>query len=671
MKQLHHKIGYLAILYIVSISCISTKARAQEENHSGQQNFSARYNYVYNANELIKKYLEEAIPEKNEDYTERLPVFIDLPVDNKVMDQVIKKANAVITDKGRSDYLDQAYLLLAKAYSYKRDDLTAIGDLDFLITSYSSSSSLLPALALKSKCLYHLGDREGAKDAALQFIQTWNKSDRLEANAYAALAQLYLSSNNIKKATSYLQEAIKTTRNPMDRGRWTYLYAQLQEEQLNFTDAEQNYRRIKNSDVSDELRLSATLKAIRLDGLLSGKGDPSQALLKLLKNENYADDRDQIYFNLGETKMKEQSFPEAEKYYQKALQTKIKSTMITSLSYQNIAKINLYYLANYSKAKLYYDSACKAITYTNRPYKTALKKLKNLRYISEIQDSLPKADEPKAIDIYYQTGTLYLQEVPDTLQAKKIYQLMLDKYPGNKYTAHIRYALRQINKIENSDIIPQGKYTGSLHGKPTEEEQLAIFHQALTELTEELKAHSLSPVEQQITTALAQSFPSTKLLAVSLPTGSPQPNHPLLPLLTLTGIPVNQARKPPEYATHKNIFNTTISSTYYFLIRIEDPNVNLSPTRFGIGEFDRSQYADSQLKHRLIDFDSCQVICVGIFQNIENAQTYARQINPSLHNIIKSNARYNTAIITKENLSLLTTDQVLDQYLEWDAARLK
>ncbi len=114
------------------------------------------------------------------------------------------------------------------------------------------------------------------------------------------------------------------------------------------------------------------------------------------------------------------------------------------------------------------------------------------------------------------------------------------------------------------------------------------------------------------------------------------------------------------------IFSTAISETYYFVIDVEDASLTLSSSRFGIGQFNRGNYADSGLKHRLLEFDNDQLIYIGNFSSFAEVKSYAEGIIPYLKQIMKVPAGiYSSFIISKENFEKLQSKGVVTQYLEF------
>ncbi|MBC7915623.1 MAG: gliding motility protein, partial [Pyrinomonadaceae bacterium] len=98
-----------------------------------------------------------------------------------------------------------------------------------------------------------------------------------------------------------------------------------------------------------------------------------------------------------------------------------------------------------------------------------------------------------------------------------------------------------------------------------------------------------------------------------------------------------------------------------------DPAITLSSTRFGIGQFNRTRYAGSSLKHQLQEVNNeNQIILVGVFATYEDVKTYESTIVPLLKDIMKVPAQqYTTFVITKDSLEKLQNRQLINTYMEF------
>ena len=124
--------------------------------------------------------------------------------------------------------------------------------------------------------------------------------------------------------------------------------------------------------------------------------------------------------------------------------------------------------------------------------------------------------------------------------------------------------------------------------------------------------------------------------------------------------------KPVDPTKPASIFSTAKSEEYYYVIDVADATLTLSSSRFGIGQFNRGNYPDNDLEHKLVELDNDQLIYITSFIDLEDAKLYESSIVGQLKNIMKVPANlYKGFIISKENFEKLTDRTRINEYLEF------
>ena len=123
----------------------------------------------------------------------------------------------------------------------------------------------------------------------------------------------------------------------------------------------------------------------------------------------------------------------------------------------------------------------------------------------------------------------------------------------------------------------------------------------------------------------------------------------------------------PVVEPEASIFAVSDVGTYYFVVNVLDPTANLNSSRFGIGQFNRTKFIGSGIKHQLKQIkNQNQLIFVGEFLTKQDAADYYRKITPLMPEIMKiSNDRYNTFYISKQNLDLLNDREMVERYIKF------
>lgn len=359
------------------------------------QNLTARYNYIYNSNVILTGHQLELTENYVDNYDQILPVYLGPEADNstagaslnlKPMDDIIKKAQAIILEKSYSNYLDDAYILLGKANFFNGNYFNAVEYFDYTTKTYKKNiNSYLEALNWKARSLMQLKRISEANQVldTLEALMPNIKSKKRLAAPLATLAQMCIYLKNNAAAISYLKDAVKNATQSQDRIRWTYILAQLYESQKNYRDASLSYRKVEQSNAPFEMYFNANLNQIKLKTFLGDvRSNNKDELLALLKDDKNLDYNDQVYFQVAESHAAREEYEEARKFYQLSIQKSTTNQYQKGLAYLRIADLNFKQFKDYLKAKSYYDSTVNTLPKSYPGYDLILKKNQNLRYLT-------------------------------------------------------------------------------------------------------------------------------------------------------------------------------------------------------------------------------------------------------------------------------------------------
>ena len=122
-----------------------------------------------------------------------------------------------------------------------------------------------------------------------------------------------------------------------------------------------------------------------------------------------------------------------------------------------------------------------------------------------------------------------------------------------------------------------------------------------------------------------------------------------------------------ETTALNQFFSTNDSGDFYFVVNVSDPSVNLSSSRFGIGQFNRVNLPGVAIKHQLKSIaNQNQLIFVGPIAGKAAAADYYNKISPMMKEIMKIPAtKYGTFYISRQNLELISNKEILDLYIEF------
>ena len=226
----------LSAICVATILFYSCASQSNTIANKGLQNLSAKYNYIYNSNILLSTYQEELSLTNKDNYDQLLTIYIaPAPIDFikeslkvKELEDITKKAQAIIAEKNQSNYIDEAYLLLGKTNFYQSEFFNSVAYFDYTATTFKSNKkTYLKALNWKARSLIQLNDSVAAKkalDTVKNYIDSVKKN---KAEPLATLAQMNIYKKDYKAAITYLKSAIKETNQMQSRTRWPFILAHL------------------------------------------------------------------------------------------------------------------------------------------------------------------------------------------------------------------------------------------------------------------------------------------------------------------------------------------------------------------------------------------------------------------------------------------------------------
>jgi tetratricopeptide (TPR) repeat protein len=353
------------------------------------QNFTAHYNIIFNANQILRKKQETYALSFIDNYGQLLNVYQDTIFHSgtldKDLDAVVVKANLIINEKEQSHYIGDAYVLLGKANYLSGNYFNAVEFFSYAINSFPQKTELVQdAVAWKARALLYLNNLHVAKLTLDTAILNINPKKHIPGDIYAAKLQYDINMQEYAEAEETAKKAIQYADNKTHRLRWTFILGQLQELNHHNKDAMISYTSITRSNADFEMAFNANLNCIRIQDEANGiKVSRIDRLLSLLKNQNNNDFTDQIYYQVAEIYALNNDIDKALKYYKLSVRTSKKNQNQKGLSYLRIADIEFKNKADYVVAKKYYDSTLTNLSPNYRGYQAIQIKSNNLKLLAD------------------------------------------------------------------------------------------------------------------------------------------------------------------------------------------------------------------------------------------------------------------------------------------------
>ncbi len=393
-------------LYLLAVAALLPACSLEKKSavNRNLQNLTARYNILFNANELLKQKQESYASAYVDSYNDILSVYQDTALHmpgtaDKDMQSVIARANTIISIKEQSHYIGDAYLLLSKANFFNADFFNAVEYSSYVTRSFAQQADLVQeARVWQARALIYLNQLPQAKlvlDTALLNI---NPKRSISADVYAARLQYDIKTEEYPHGEAMARAAVQLAGNKALRLRWTFILAQLQELNHEPAEAYANYSHVVKSNALFEMAFNAELNRIRIEDVQNGRHiSRIDRLRGLLRNENNTDFTDQIYFQIGELYLADKNITEAIKNYRLAARYSRKNQNQKGLAYLRLADIYFKSEQDYVQARNYYDSTLVNLSPNYRGYRTIQKKADNLQLLGDRLQTIAREDTLQAL----------------------------------------------------------------------------------------------------------------------------------------------------------------------------------------------------------------------------------------------------------------------------------
>jgi tetratricopeptide (TPR) repeat protein len=361
------------------------------------QNNITHYNYYFNANNRVNTVIDRAKLSLKDDYTNLLafyPYTLESTSSQKTeLDSVIYTSTAgILLHDLRNDWIDNMYMLIGKAYFFRKDFDSALMTFQFI--NYNlfprkrknddddrivGSNSVSIANKEKRNILQKLTALPPSRNEAI----IWLARTLIEQNEFAESGSLINTlqvdpnlpkrlRNDLDEVSAYwffkqgifdstakhLEKALSTAANKQDQSRWEFLLGQLYEKNGNFEKASSYYDKASKHTVDPLMDIHARLNDAKM---LRGSGNPKELdkaidnLAKMGRRDKYEAYRDIVYYSAGELSLQKPDTNAAITFFNKSLKYNQ-----DNINYKNRAFLKLgdiaYSRKQYRLAAAMYDS---------------------------------------------------------------------------------------------------------------------------------------------------------------------------------------------------------------------------------------------------------------------------------------------------------------------------
>ncbi len=436
------------IILLVTVSCSTEKNTFVSRSFNG---VNAKYNGLFNANELLRLSLDGYRANLDESYYDIVPID-PVPSETEVeayyapIDTAIAKCTKVITDHSmpsndkpskknaeHNNWIDENWITIGKASFYRRDYDGAMRNFKFIKKFFEEDASNYLGELWMAKTNIKLGQLTEAKfnidnlDKALEEQKSGEASKKEETTKKSkskskaakqnskkgsskdkekkkakfpkkimfdfekTKADLALANNDKGKAILHLEESLKHGKKSSEVGRVHFVLGQLYEEQGNVQDAARHYKKAKKKNIPFKMAFTARMKY----SMLNNGGKQRKELKKMLRDAKNAEFKDQIYYALAQVELSEGNEDLAVEYLTECAFYSSKNTRQKGMAYEQLGDLR-FAKRDYIRAQKYYDS-CAVVIGDDYPNADAIRsKASNLADLviavetAQLEDSLQR-----------------------------------------------------------------------------------------------------------------------------------------------------------------------------------------------------------------------------------------------------------------------------------------
>ena len=401
-------------------------------------NLSAHYNGYWNGKESYNEGLRLLKSRLQNNYSEILPVFNygneqDAIALAPYMERAVQKASVVIQrhsmrfqNKEYNRWVDDAYLLIGKAYFYQGEYVSARRTFEFMIDEFKSTASSYEAMLWLVRTYNQMGQFEKSKPLLERFqelIDYENVSLSSQREYPLVYSNFYLMQKKYTESVEFLNNSIEINNHKQLVTRLKYILAQVYFKLGNMEAASDLFAQVVHRNPDYDMAFNARINMAR--SFFAG-ADNADEIIKSLKNllndSKNKEFKDQIYFVLAEISLKENNLSAAINYLVNSVAESTNNNFQKVEACLNLA--SLYFEGReYTNAKLYYDTAMQVIPLNYPDYKV-LKDRTNILvslvgYLEtiQLQDSLQSLSRMSESD---RTAIIDAQIASVTLREKDI-----------------------------------------------------------------------------------------------------------------------------------------------------------------------------------------------------------------------------------------------------------
>ena len=345
-------------------------------------NLTSHFNVYWNGEYALKEGAKTLRKTVKDDYSKVLRVYnygtkTEAASLNSQMDRALEKTSICVQKhsmkfggRERVRWIDDSYLVMAKAHFYKQDYIAARRTFDFVATEYSKNPIAHVANMWLAKT-YIQTEQYPKAIATLESLQgkledVRKQPKEITNNLDLVIADYNIATGDYITAARYLRNALPTTKDREMKTRMMFILAQIYQQQGDNKKASELYHKVIRRSPPYEMAFESKLNIAVVDLSTDNKGlyKMLKRMLTDSKNEDYLD---RIYYVLADISLMDGKTDDGIFYLKESVAHYKDNKTQQMTSALRLATI-LFDRNDYETSQAYYDTAVTAMEKTNPIY---------------------------------------------------------------------------------------------------------------------------------------------------------------------------------------------------------------------------------------------------------------------------------------------------------------
>ena len=344
-------------------------------------NLTSHYNVYWNGQHSLDEGDKQLKNSVKDDFTKVLRVYnygskTEAMALNSQMDRALQKTSICVqkhsmkfNGKERVKWIDDAYLVMAKAHFYKQDYIAAKRTFDFVSTEFSYNDIALVSNLWLVKT--YIETKQYSKAiATIELLQSKTANMKkmpkeLYRNLDLTIADYYVATKDYRRAIDYLKSGMLATNDRDMRVRCMFILGQIYMELDDANHATEWFRKVTKRNPKYEMLFEAKMNMAQMGS--SGNAKELYRMLNRMLNDNKNEEFiDRIYYSMAELAMREGDVEKAIGFYRESVANSTANQIQRATSSLKVATI-LFDRNDYELSQAYYDTAVRAMNKESYP----------------------------------------------------------------------------------------------------------------------------------------------------------------------------------------------------------------------------------------------------------------------------------------------------------------